>query len=106
MAVPAWVTVPGFPPEKPAAVELKLARRDYEGTVAAARARGAEQRALVRPYVADFEYLEGEAQRLHGKFDAAAEALSRRARLRRHSVAGASWADSHLTCVRGRRPGT
>src|SRR5258705_997355 len=60
-----------------AAVELKLARRDYEGTVAEARARGDEQRALMRPYVADFEYLEGEASRLRGELDAAAQTLSR-----------------------------
>jgi class 3 adenylate cyclase/tetratricopeptide (TPR) repeat protein len=60
-----------------AAVELKLGRRDYEGAVAEARARGDEQRALMHPYVADFEYLEGEAHRLRGEFDAAAQALSR-----------------------------
>jgi tetratricopeptide (TPR) repeat protein len=60
-----------------AAVELKLARRDYEGAAAEARARGDEQRALMRPYVADFEYLEGEAHRLRGELDAAAQALSR-----------------------------
>jgi hypothetical protein len=60
-----------------AAVELKLARRDYEGAVAEARARSKEQRALMRPYVADFEYLEGEAHRLSGDLDAATEALSR-----------------------------
>ena len=44
---------------------------------AQARARGDEQRAFMRPYVADFEYLEGEAHRLCGEFDAAAGALSR-----------------------------
>jgi hypothetical protein len=60
-----------------AAVELKLRRRDYEGTVAEARVRGDEQRALMRPYVADFEYLEGEAHRLRGDLDAGAQALSR-----------------------------
>jgi predicted ATPase/class 3 adenylate cyclase len=60
-----------------AAVELKLGRRDYQGAVAEARARGDEQRAFMRPYVADFEYLEGEAHRLCGEFDAAAQALSR-----------------------------
>ena len=59
-----------------AAVELKLGQRDYEGAVAEARARGNEQRALMRPYVADFEYLEGEAHRLRGELDAAAQALS------------------------------
>lgn len=59
-----------------AAVELKLAKCDYEGAVAEARARGNEQRALMRPYVADFEYLEGEAHRLRGELDAAAQALS------------------------------
>ena len=59
-----------------AAVELKLARRDYEGTVAEARSRGDEQRALMRPYVADFEYLEGEAHRRRGELDAATQALS------------------------------
>ena len=56
---------------------MKLARRDYEGAVAEARARGDEQQALMRPYVADFEYLEGEAYRLYGKLDAATQALSR-----------------------------
>jgi len=60
-----------------AAVELKAATHDYEGAVAEARARGAEQRALMRPYVADFEYLEGEAQRLLGQLEAAADALER-----------------------------
>ena len=60
-----------------AAVELKLGRRDYEGAVAEARARGDEQRALMRPYVADFQYLEGEAHRLLGELDAAADALWR-----------------------------
>ena len=59
-----------------AAVELKLGQRDYEGAVAEARARGNEQRALMRPYVADFEYLEGEAHRQRGQLDAAAQALS------------------------------
>ena len=59
-----------------AAVELKLARGDYEGTVAEAHARGDEQRALMRPYVADFEYLEGEAHRRRGELDAATQALS------------------------------
>ncbi|HEY5521510.1 MAG TPA: adenylate/guanylate cyclase domain-containing protein [Candidatus Limnocylindrales bacterium] len=60
-----------------AAVELKLGRRDYEGAVAEARARGDEQRALMRPYVADLEYLEGEAHRLRGELDAATDALAR-----------------------------
>jgi tetratricopeptide (TPR) repeat protein len=60
-----------------AAVELKLGRRDYEGAGAEARARGDEQRALMRPYVADFEYLEGEAHRLRGELDLAADALAR-----------------------------
>src|SRR5262249_42198878 len=59
-----------------AAVELKLGKRDYEGAVAEARALGDEQRALMRPYVADFAYLEGEAHRLRGQLDAAAQALS------------------------------
>jgi hypothetical protein len=57
-------------------VELKLAKCDYEGAVAEARARGNEQRALMRPYVADFEYLEGQAHRLRGELDAATQALS------------------------------
>jgi predicted ATPase/class 3 adenylate cyclase len=60
-----------------AAVELKLGRCDYEGAAGEARARGEEQRALMRPYVADFEYLEGEAQRRRGELDAATQALSR-----------------------------
>ena len=59
-----------------AAVELKLARRDYEGAVAEARARGDVQRGLMRPYVADFEYLEGEALRLTGALEAATRTLS------------------------------
>jgi tetratricopeptide (TPR) repeat protein len=59
-----------------AAVELKLARCDYEGAVAEAGTRGHEQRVLMRPYVADFEYLEGEAHRLRGELDAATQALS------------------------------
>ncbi len=67
-----------------AAVELKLATRDYQAAAAEARARGDEQRALTRPYVADFEYLEGEAHRLRGEFDAAAPAL-----LRAHATASA-----------------
>jgi len=45
--------------------------------VAEARARGDEQRAIMRPYVADFEYLGGEAHRLRGELDAATQALSR-----------------------------
>ena len=60
-----------------AAVELKLGRRDYGGAVAEARARGDEQRGLMRPYVADFEYLEGEAHRRCGELDAAMQALLR-----------------------------
>jgi predicted ATPase/class 3 adenylate cyclase len=60
-----------------AAVELKLARRDHEGAVAEARVRGDAQRRLMRPYVADFEYLEGEALRLNGAPEAARRALSR-----------------------------
>jgi class 3 adenylate cyclase/tetratricopeptide (TPR) repeat protein len=60
-----------------AAVELKVSRGDYAGAVAEARVQGDEQRALMRPYVADFEYLEGEAHRLAGEPDLAAEALTR-----------------------------
>jgi tetratricopeptide (TPR) repeat protein len=60
-----------------AAVELMLARRDYDGAITEARARGDVQRGLMRPYVADFEYLEGEALRLEGTLDAAAQMLSR-----------------------------
>jgi tetratricopeptide (TPR) repeat protein len=60
-----------------AAVELKLARRDYQGAAAEACARGNVQRGLMRPYVADFEYLEGEALRLDGAVEAAMRALSR-----------------------------
>jgi hypothetical protein len=59
-----------------AAVELMLAKGDYDGAVAQARARGNEQRVLMRPYVADFEYLEGHAHRLRGELDAATQALS------------------------------
>jgi tetratricopeptide (TPR) repeat protein len=60
-----------------AAVELKFAHRDYYGAAAEARTRGEAQRALTRPYVADFEYLEGEALRLAGALDRAMSALSR-----------------------------
>jgi predicted ATPase/class 3 adenylate cyclase len=60
-----------------AAVELKIAARDYDGAVAEARARGDTQRGLMRPYVADFEYLEGEALRLSGVLEAAIRVLSR-----------------------------
>jgi predicted ATPase len=60
-----------------AAVELRLATGDHRAAAAEARARGDEQRALMRPYVADFEYLEGEAQRLAGELDLAAQSLER-----------------------------
>jgi len=60
-----------------AAVELKLARHDYAGAAAEASARGEVQRGLMRPYVADFEYLEGEALRLDGAVEAATRTLSR-----------------------------
>jgi hypothetical protein len=57
-------------------VELKLARYDYKGAAAEARAGGDVQRGLMRPYVADFEYLEGEALRLTGALEAATQTLS------------------------------
>ena len=60
-----------------AAVELKLAMRDYDAAAAQARALGDEQRALMPPFVADFEYLEGEAHRLCGNLDLAANAFER-----------------------------
>jgi len=60
-----------------AAVELKLARHDYAGAAAEACTRGDVQRGLMRPYVADFEYLEGEALRLSGALEAATRTLSR-----------------------------
>jgi hypothetical protein len=60
-----------------AAVELKLAKRRYDEAFREARARGDVQRGLMRPYVADFEYLEGEARRLSGSAEAAVQALSR-----------------------------
>ncbi len=60
-----------------AAVELKLAMRDDNGAAAEARARGDEQRTLMPPYVADFEYLEGEANRRRGELDLAADSLRR-----------------------------
>jgi len=60
-----------------AAVELKLARHDDIGAVEEARARGGVQRALMRPYVADFEYLEGEALRRSGALEDAVGTLSR-----------------------------
>jgi hypothetical protein len=56
-----------------AAVELRLRSRDYEGAVAEARARGDEQRALMRPYVR-LQYLEGEAG-LRGELEAATQAI-------------------------------
>jgi ATP/maltotriose-dependent transcriptional regulator MalT len=59
-----------------AVVELKLARYDYKGAAAEARAGGDVQRGLMRPYVADFEYLEGEALRLTGALEAATQTLS------------------------------
>ena len=60
-----------------AAVELKLARHDDIGAVEEARARGSVQRTLTRPYVADFEYLEGEALRRSGALEDAVGTLSR-----------------------------
>jgi len=63
-----------------ASVELLLAMGRHADAAAEARARGDAQRAMMRPYVADFEYLEAEAHRLLGDMDAAAEALERAAR--------------------------
>jgi len=60
-----------------AAVELKLAMRDYDAAAAEARARGDAQRTLMPTYVADFEYLEGEAHRLRGELDLSANAFGR-----------------------------
>ena len=60
-----------------AAVELKLAGRNYDEAATEACARGDVQRGLMRPYVADFEYLEGEALRLNGALEAATRTLSR-----------------------------
>ena len=47
------------------------------GAVEEARARGSVQRTLTRPYVADFEYLEGEALRRSGALEDAVGTLSR-----------------------------
>ncbi|MBE3074470.1 MAG: hypothetical protein IMZ75_05920, partial [Actinobacteria bacterium] len=60
-----------------AAVELKLATGSHHEAAAEARARGDGQRSLMRPYVADFEFLEGEAHRLLGDLDLAVQALKR-----------------------------
>ncbi len=60
-----------------AEVELRLATGSFAAAATAARAGGDEQRRLTRPFVADFEYLEGEAHRLRGDLDLAAEALGR-----------------------------
>ncbi len=60
-----------------ASVEFKLALRDNDAAAGEAHARGDEQRMLMPPYVADFEYLEGEAHRRRGELDLAAATLRR-----------------------------
>ena len=60
-----------------AAAELELARGAYPAAAAAAVAGAEGQRGRTRPYVADFEHLEGEAHRRNGELDRAAEALGR-----------------------------
>jgi predicted ATPase/class 3 adenylate cyclase len=77
-----------------AAVELKLAHRDYHGAAAESRARGHAQRGLMRPYVADFEYLEGEALRLSGALEAATQAF-----LQARATASALGSRRILWCV-------
>ena len=60
-----------------AAVEFELASGAFGGRGSRPRTGGEQQRRLMRPYVADFEYLEGEAHRRNGDLDRAAEALGR-----------------------------
>ena len=63
-----------------AAIELLLASGRHADAAAEARVYGDAQRQLMRPYVADFEYLEGEAHRLGGNAVEARDALDRAAR--------------------------
>jgi len=60
-----------------AAAELELASGAFAAAADAAIAGGEQQRRRMRPYIADFEYLEGEAYRRNGDLDRAAEALGR-----------------------------
>ena len=60
-----------------ASVELLLASGRYPEAAAGARTGGDAQRTLMRPYVADFEHLEGEAHRLSGSYADAARAFDR-----------------------------
>jgi len=63
-----------------ATIELLLATDQRANAVEEARAGGDRQRALMRPYVADFEYFEGEALRLLGRHEESRDALERAAR--------------------------
>jgi len=63
-----------------ATIELLLATDRRANAVEEARAGGDRQRELMRPYVADFEYLEGEALRLLGRHEESRDALERAAR--------------------------
>lgn len=60
-----------------AEIELEIARGAFATAALTARREVSRHRRVMRPYVSDFEYLEGEAERLRGDHDAAIAALAR-----------------------------